>query len=82
VVGAAGTLPFRIPLGLNDVIITGEIRHHDALAIDRHGCTAIALGHWASEHPVLESLVHRLQAMLPGVSVTASESDKDPFRPV
>ncbi len=80
IVGAAGDMPLRIPLALNDVIITGEIRHHDALAIQRRGCTAIALGHWASERPVLAPLAKRLQAALPRITVSVSESDEDPFR--
>lgn len=80
VVGAAGSLPFRTPLALNDVIITGEIRHHDALTVQRYGCSAIALGHWTSERPVLAPLAQRLQGELPGVKVTISQSDEDPFR--
>lgn len=79
VVGAAGSLPFRVPLGASDVIITGEIRHHDGLAIGRRGCCAIALGHWASERPVLPSLARRLSAALPGVDVRVSKGDRDPF---
>lgn len=81
IVGAAGSLPFRIPLMPRDVIITGEIRHHDALTIQRHDCTAIALGHWASERPVLEPLAKRLQKSLPDVTFTVSRADTDPFHP-
>jgi len=81
VVGAAGSLPFRIALTPSDVIVTGEIRHHDALTIARLGCTAIALGHWASERPVLASLAARLSSMLGGVDVQVSAADRDPFHP-
>ncbi|MCH7705403.1 MAG: Nif3-like dinuclear metal center hexameric protein [Planctomycetes bacterium] len=82
VVGAAGSLPFRGPLSEDDVIITGEIRHHDALTIRRRGCSAIALGHWASERPVLIPLAARIGAALPGVEVRVSHRDADPFAPV
>lgn len=82
VAGAAGSLPFRIPLTSEDVIITGEIRHHDALTIQRSGCCAIALGHWASERPALQSLSQRLKSSLPGLSITLSQADSDPFRAV
>lgn len=82
VAGAAGNLPFRFPLTPNHVIVTGEIRHHDALTIQRLGCTAIALGHWASERPVLASLLDRLHDALPGVSVHLSTADQDPFQAV
>ncbi|MCO6437192.1 MAG: Nif3-like dinuclear metal center hexameric protein [Phycisphaerae bacterium] len=82
VAGAAGSLPLKAQLGRDDVIITGEIRHHDALTFSRLGCTAIALGHWASERPVLASLRDRLANALPHVDVAISESDTDPFRPL
>ena len=82
VAGAAGSLPFRISLSSRHVIITGEIRHHDALTIQRHGCTAIALGHWASERPVLRALARRLAEVLPGPSISISSADRDPFKPV
>ncbi len=79
VAGAAGSLPFRVPLTNRHAIITGEIRHHDALAIRRYGCSAIALGHWASERPVLKLLVPRLAELLPNLSLSFSAADRDPF---
>jgi len=82
VAGAAGSLPFRISLSSRHVIITGEIRHHDALTIQRVGCTAIALGHWASERPVLKPLARRLGRLLPRLSVSTSAADRDPFHMV
>lgn len=82
VVGAAGSLPFRTALTPEDVIITGEIRHHDALTINRLGCTAIALGHWSSERPTLPILAQRLEAALPGISVQVSDADSDPFQAI
>jgi len=82
VVGAAGSLPFKLPLSTADVIITGEIRHHDALTILRTGCGAVALGHWASERPVLAPMEKRLVESLPGLKVRISEADIDPFKPV
>lgn len=79
VAGAAGSLPFRIPLSDRHVIITGEIRHHDALTIGRYGCSAIALGHWASERPVLKPLARRIAVLLPGLTLSVSSADQDPF---
>ena len=79
-VGAAGSMPFQVPLGPHDVVITGEIRHHDALAIRRRDCSAIALGHWSSERPVLPVLADRLRESLPGVDVSISGCDSEPFR--
>lgn len=82
VVGAAGSLPFRMKLTASDVIITGEIRHHDALTILRIGCTAIALNHWTSEQPVLPTLANRIEELLPGLTALVSKSDREPFQPV
>ncbi len=79
-VGAAGSLPFSLGLGAADCLITGEIRHHDALVIERLGFHAIALGHWASERPVLAKLAETLRERLPDVPITVSEADRDPFQ--
>lgn len=79
VAGAAGSLPFQFPLEETDAIVTGEMRHHDALAVLRIGCGAIALGHWASERPVLTSLASRLGKLLPHTQFQLSRADSDPF---
>lgn len=81
VAGSAGSLPFRAGLTERTVVITGEMRHHDGLAIARAGATAILLGHWASERPALEPLAKRLGAALPGVTVETSCLDDAPFLP-
>ncbi|HOQ87077.1 MAG TPA: Nif3-like dinuclear metal center hexameric protein [Phycisphaerae bacterium] len=79
-VGAAGSLPLEKPRAADcDVIITGEIRHHEALALLRLGKTAIALGHWESERPALPSLATRLGQAVPGLSVRVSRKDTGPF---
>ena len=79
VAGSAGSLPFRAGLSERTVVITGEMRHHDALAIARAGATAILLGHWASERPVLKPLSERLSKSIPRVDVRVSARDFDPF---
>jgi dinuclear metal center YbgI/SA1388 family protein len=78
-VGAAGSLPFSRDLGPQDVIVTGEIRHHDALKMKRLGCSAIALGHWASERPSLRVLLKRIKAKHPDLKLHVSREDADPF---
>lgn len=80
-VGACGRWPLKAGLGARDCLITGEIRHHEALAIERMGTHAIALGHWASERPVLARLAERLTERLPELSTSVSEADRDPFQP-
>lgn len=81
-VGSAGTLPFEADgpgCGSGDVVITGEIRHHDALKYERRGVAAIALGHSTSERPVLKLLAQRLSNPLHGVKIDISRKDRDPL---
>ncbi len=78
-VGVAGRLPFRLPLTETDVIVTGEMRHHDALTVLRHGCCAITLSHWASERPTLKPFATKLAALVPSLEVQVSTADRDPF---
>jgi dinuclear metal center YbgI/SA1388 family protein len=79
-VGAAGLLPLEKPRSSGcDAVVTGEIRHHDALALLRMGRTAIALGHWESERPVLPVLARRLTEMVPGLQIRVSRKDAPPF---
>lgn len=81
-VGAAGRLPLEKPRSADcDTIVTGEIRHHDALTILRAGKTAIALGHWESERPALTPLAKRLMAKLKPLNVKVSQRDSGPMRP-
>jgi len=81
-VGAAGTIPFSVPLSSTDVVITGEIRHHDALTLRRLDGTAIALGHWTSERPVLPSVTQRLEKACPEIVAYVSTVDREVLEPV
>jgi putative NIF3 family GTP cyclohydrolase 1 type 2 len=64
------------------VLVTGEIRHHDALRMKRLECSAIALGHWASERPCLDALLKRIKAEKPELHVNLSQNDADPLWPL
>jgi dinuclear metal center YbgI/SA1388 family protein len=64
------------------VLVTGELKHHDALAHVAAGKVVIALGHWASERPVLASLAGRMAAKTPGAAVRVSQADQDVWRAV
>ncbi len=79
-VGAAGSLVLGTGLGPNDCVLTGELRHHEALAIERCGASAVCLGHWSSEHPGVAHLAARLASDLKGVAVELSRCDREPFR--
>jgi putative NIF3 family GTP cyclohydrolase 1 type 2 len=57
-----------------DCVITGELKHHDMLAFQAAGLSAIMLGHAASEMPVLSSLVTRLTAAFPTCNPALAKS--------
>lgn len=79
--GSAGRMPLEMPrASACDVIVTGEIRHHDALSILRAGKTAIALGHWESERPVLAPLGKRLKKLVGSIDIRMSRKDAPPFQ--
>lgn len=61
-----------------DLYVTGEMRHHDALAATKHGMTVACTLHSHSERATLAVLVEKLRAAL-GVDVVRPASDRDPF---
>jgi dinuclear metal center YbgI/SA1388 family protein len=61
------------------VLITGEIRFHDALLAEAHQLAAIVLGHYASERFAMEKLADRLAAGFPQLSVWPSKTEQDPI---
>jgi putative NIF3 family GTP cyclohydrolase 1 type 2 len=82
-VGAAGRLPLEKARSRDcDVVVTGEMRHHDALTLLRMNKTAIVLGHWESERPTLHYLGRLLPKLVRGLKVTVSRKDGGPFVPI
>ncbi len=59
--------------------LTGEMRHHDALAATAAGLTVLCLGHSNSERMTLARLVKQLKVSLPKLAVSVAKSDADPF---
>ncbi len=77
--GSAGDLlDAAIALGAQ-AIVTGEVRHHDALGAAARGVTVICALHSNSERIALLPLAARLRAALAGVDVSLSRVDRDPF---
>jgi len=62
-----------------DVYVTGEMRHHDALAAVARGMTVVCALHSGSERPVLRRVVDRIAAAFPAVAAGVSRADRDPF---
>ncbi|MGC9454826.1 MAG: Nif3-like dinuclear metal center hexameric protein [Phycisphaerae bacterium] len=59
--------------------LTGEMRHHDALAAAAAGMTVVCTGHSNSERITLSRLAERLGEELPKLNVAVSARDRDPF---
>jgi len=67
------------PSGLYEAIVAGEVRHHDALRAAESGVTVICALHSHSERIALPPLATRVRATLPGLAITLSAVDRDPF---
>lgn len=58
-----------------EVIVTGELKHHELLEAGQRGVAVILAGHLHTERPVLPALQKHLQPLFPGVRVQiANES--------
>ncbi len=77
--GAGGELLEDAANARADVFVTGEVRHHDAIAAVRRGMTVIAMLHSNSERHAVRAFGEKLRAELTGASVVLSEADRDPF---
>lgn len=63
-----------------DLYLTGELKHHQALAAQEAGLTCLCLSHSVSERFILKNLAQRLRKMLKQVKFTVSKKDADPFK--
>ncbi len=82
--GSGGSLLESFFASDADVFVTGDIRYHDARRIEDVGRCVIDIGHFESEHLVVEWLAERLSAYFNGeahaVTVMASPVEADPFK--
>lgn len=63
-----------------DLYLTGELKHHQALAAQEAGLTCICLSHTVSERFALKNLAKQLKKQLKNVTIRLSKKDKDPFK--
>ncbi len=82
VTAAAGAFGVRSFTDPDSLVLTGEFKHHDALVLQRRGITAVHLGHYASERPVLDALRTRLAQRLSGLQISLARADKSPLAPI
>ena len=65
------------------VYISGDLRYHDARAVESANLGLIDIGHFASEHLIVDVLAERLKKVLSKheiyVKVEAYGLERDPF---
>lgn len=79
VAGSAGRIALDNIPRRYDVLITGELQHHDMLAYQAAGFAVLCLGHSQTERPVLPVLAAALREHLPRLDIRISRRDAAPF---
>ena len=77
--GAGGDTAAGAAAAGADVLLTGEMKHHEAIAVDALGMAAIVGGHYETERIVLPPLIARLQRETNDVQYNVARSDSAPF---
>jgi dinuclear metal center YbgI/SA1388 family protein len=77
--GSCGKIVFQALAQGCDLYVTGELRHHTALAAQEAGLTCVCLGHSVSERFALKKIMPSLKKCLTHVKIRVSRCDKDPF---
>jgi dinuclear metal center YbgI/SA1388 family protein len=62
-----------------DLLITGEMRHHDVFARRERGTHVLLADHTNTERGFLPTLAERLGQSCPGLEVSVSQMDADPL---
>ncbi len=66
-----------------DVYVSGDLRYHDARSVEESGRAFIDIGHFASEHLIIEPLVRKLRAAVEAagwdVAIEPCSIESDPF---
>jgi dinuclear metal center YbgI/SA1388 family protein len=77
--GTCGKLLNRVIAAGCDLYLTGELKHHQAIAAQEAGLTCLCLSHTVSERFGLKKLARSLQKQLPDATIVLSRADADPF---
>ena len=78
--GSCGEIINSVIAAKIDLYVTGELKHHQALAAQEANLTCICLSHTVSERFVLKKLANQLQKQMPQVTIRISKKDSEPFR--
>jgi putative NIF3 family GTP cyclohydrolase 1 type 2 len=77
--GSCGKIINSVIASNVDLYLTGELKHHEALAAQEAGLTCICLSHTVSERFMLKKLAGQLQNQIKGIKINISKKDADPF---
>jgi dinuclear metal center YbgI/SA1388 family protein len=85
--GSCGKIINSVIAANVDLYVTGELKHHQALAAQEEGLTCICLGHSVSERFILKKFANQLQEQLKQAlqkeggraTIKISKKDSDPF---
>jgi putative NIF3 family GTP cyclohydrolase 1 type 2 len=78
--GAGGSVFEK--LGHVDLLLTGEMRHHDVLSRKENGTHVILTDHTNTERGYLPHFADDLRRLCPGLRVEVSTTDADPLLPL
>ena len=78
--GSCGTIINSVIAAKADLYLTGELKHHQALAAQEAGLTCICLSHTVSERFILKNFAKQLRKQLKGIQIKISKKDADPFK--
>jgi len=78
--GYCGKIINQVITAKAELYLTGELKHHQALAAQQANVTCLCLGHSVSERFMLKKFAKRLQKTLGEVKIRISKKDKDPFK--
>lgn len=78
--GSCGAILNSVIAAKADLYLTGELKHHQALAAQEAGLTCICLSHSVSERFILKKFAKQLRKKLKGIEIKVSKKDADPFK--
>jgi dinuclear metal center YbgI/SA1388 family protein len=78
--GTCGTTINLVIAAKADLYLTGELKHHQALAAQEAGLSCICLSHTVSERFILKKFAKQLQKQIKTIKINISKKDADPFK--
>ncbi len=77
--GSCGRIINSVIAAKCDLYLTGELKHHQALAAQEANLTCLCLSHTVSERFMLKKLAKQLKKQIKDVKISVSKKDSDPF---